>query len=154
MFINEIVVVNFYKCKKSQWATCVCVCLHMHTLSCVWLFVTAWTIAHQAPLSTRFPRQEYWSSCYFLLQGILLTQGLNPCLLGLLHWQVDSLPLCHLGSQMSNGWLLKILTLRSQPPQLWFSMPWKGPWESEFLVSTPSNYNACGLRAVFWEILQ
>ena len=25
--------------------------------------------------------------------GIFLTQGLNPCLLHLLHWQVDSLPL-------------------------------------------------------------
>ena len=27
-----------------------------------------------------FPWQEYWS-CHFLLQGIFLTQGLNPCLL-------------------------------------------------------------------------
>ena len=34
----------------------------------------------------------------FLLQGIFLTQGRNPCLLSLLHWQVDSLPLYHLGS--------------------------------------------------------
>ena len=33
--------------------------------------------------------------CHFLLQGIFLTQGLNPCLL---LWQVDSLPLSHLGS--------------------------------------------------------
>jgi len=33
--------------------------------------------------------------CHFLLQGIFLTQGLNPCLL---HWQVDSLPLSHQGS--------------------------------------------------------
>ena len=30
--------------------------------------------------------------CYFLLQGAFLTQGLNPCLLCALHWQVDSLP--------------------------------------------------------------
>ena len=28
--------------------------------------------------------------CHFLLQGIFLTQGLNQCLLPLLHWQVDS----------------------------------------------------------------
>ena len=27
----------------------------------VWLFVTLWTIDHQAPLSTGFSRQEYWS---------------------------------------------------------------------------------------------
>ena len=34
-------------------------------------------------------------SCHFLLRGIFLTQGLNPCLL---HWQGDSLPLSHQGS--------------------------------------------------------
>ena len=27
----------------------------------VWLFATPWTVAHQAPLSMGFPRQEYWS---------------------------------------------------------------------------------------------
>ena len=36
--------------------------------------------------------------CHFLLQGIFPTQGLNPRLLSLLHWQADSLPLHHLGS--------------------------------------------------------
>jgi len=34
----------------------------------------------------------------FPFQGIFLSQGLNLCLLHLLHWQADSLPLCHLGS--------------------------------------------------------
>ena len=38
----------------------------------------------------------YWK--HFLLQGIFPTQGSNPHLLHLLHWQVDFLPLCHLGS--------------------------------------------------------
>ena len=41
-----------------------------------------------------FPKQE---CCHFLLQGIFLTQGSNPCLL---HWQVDSLPLNHQGSPL------------------------------------------------------
>ena len=31
------------------------------SLSHVWLFVTVWTIAHQASLSVGFSRQEYWS---------------------------------------------------------------------------------------------
>ena len=31
------------------------------SLSCVWLFVTPWTAAHQAPPSMGFSRQEYWS---------------------------------------------------------------------------------------------
>ena len=30
-------------------------------LARVWLFVTLWTVAHQAPLSMRFSRQESWS---------------------------------------------------------------------------------------------
>ena len=34
--------------------------------------------------------------CCALLQGIFLTQGLNPLLLCLLHWQVGSLPLAPL----------------------------------------------------------
>ena len=42
-----------------------------------------------------FPRQEYWSGCHSLIQGLFLTQGLN---LRLLHWQEDSLPLRNLGS--------------------------------------------------------
>ena len=36
--------------------------------------------------------------CHVLLQGIFLTQGLNRCLLHLLHWQADSLPVSHLRS--------------------------------------------------------
>ena len=39
--------------------------------------------------------------CHFLLPGIFLTQGSNPCLLCLLNWQADSLPLSHLGSPSS-----------------------------------------------------
>ena len=44
-----------------------------------------------------FPRQEYWRGCHFILQGIFPTQGSNLCLPCLLHWQVDCLPLSHLG---------------------------------------------------------
>ena len=35
--------------------------VHAFMLSCVRLFVTAWTVAHQAPLSMGFSRQEYWN---------------------------------------------------------------------------------------------
>ena len=31
------------------------------SLSRVWLFSTPWTVAHKAPLSMGFSRQEYWS---------------------------------------------------------------------------------------------
>ena len=48
-------------------------CLHAQWLSCV-CFVTPWTVAHQAPLSMGFLKQECWSGCHLLLQGIFLTQ--------------------------------------------------------------------------------
>ena len=34
-----------------------------------WLFVTPWTVAHQAPLSMGFSRQEYWSGLPFFSPG-------------------------------------------------------------------------------------
>ena len=40
------------------------------------------------------PGKEAGVGCYFLLQGIFLTQGLSPAL------QVNSLPLHHLGSSI------------------------------------------------------
>ena len=46
-------------------------------ISCVQPFVTLWTVAHQAPLSMGFSRQEYWSGLPFPPPGVLLTQGLN-----------------------------------------------------------------------------
>ena len=35
--------------------------LLIHVLSCVWLFVTLWTVARKSPLSVGFSRQEYWN---------------------------------------------------------------------------------------------
>ena len=66
---------------------CVCVCV-LVTLLYLTLF-DPWTVAHQAPLSMEFSRQEYWSGCHSLLQGISPTQGLNP---GLLHYR--QIPYC------------------------------------------------------------
>ena len=42
---------------------------------------TSQNVAHQAPLSMGFSRQEFWSDCRFLLQRIFLTQGSNLSLL-------------------------------------------------------------------------
>ena len=54
-----------------------------------------WTVAHQAPLSMGFSRQEYWRGLPFPPPGIFPTQGPNPHLLRLLHRQAGSLPLSH-----------------------------------------------------------
>ena len=61
-------------------------------LSCfghVQLFVTLWTVGHQAPLSMRFPRQENWSGLPFPSPGDLPNPGIKP---GSPALQADSLP--------------------------------------------------------------
>ena len=42
------------------------------------LFVTAWTVAHQAPPSTGFSRQEYWSGLPFPSPRDLPNPGIEP----------------------------------------------------------------------------
>ena len=81
---------------------CVCVC-HFSRIqlnsrfSCVQLFVTIWTIAYQAPYPWASPGKNTGVGCHFL-QGIFPTQGSNPGLLCLLHWQAGSYHQRHLGS--------------------------------------------------------
>ena len=50
------------------------------------------TVACQLPHSWDSLGKNTGVGCHFLLQGIFPTQGLNPHLLHLLHWQADSLP--------------------------------------------------------------
>ena len=45
-------------------------------MSC--LFVTPWTIVHEAPLSMEFSRQEYWNGLLFPSPGNLPNLGLKP----------------------------------------------------------------------------
>ena len=44
----------------------------------VLLYVTPWTIAHQAPLSMGFSRQEYWSGLPSPSPGNLPNPGIEP----------------------------------------------------------------------------
>ena len=64
------------------------------------LFATPWAIAHQAPLSVKFPSKNMEVGCHSLIQGIFLTQGLN---LDLLHYRQILYLLSHQGSL--KGWL-------------------------------------------------
>ena len=47
-------------------------------LSCVQLFATPWTVACQAPLTTEFFRQKYWSELPFPPPGDLPNPGIQP----------------------------------------------------------------------------
>ena len=73
-------------------------CVKVKSLSRVRLFETPWTVAYQAPLSTGFSRQEYWSGlplpspmvhnskCW--LKGI---QNLHPSIYSIWSWIAYSL---------------------------------------------------------------
>ena len=57
----------------------VCVCM-LSCFSHAWLFATLWTVACQAPLSMESPGKNTGVGCHALLQGIFLTEGLDPSL--------------------------------------------------------------------------
>ena len=62
----------------------------------VQLFVTLWTLAHQAPLFMGV-------GCCASLQGIFLDPGIKPTVsLSLLHWQAGSLPLALPGKPLES----------------------------------------------------
>ena len=107
---------------------CICVC--PLSLSHAWLFVAPWTLVVRLLCPWNFPGHNVTVDCHFLLQGIFPTQKSNPCLLNLLHWQVDSLPLaplrascyccCKVASVMSDS----VQPHRRQPTSL------RHPWDS------------------------
>ena len=96
-----------------QWAFECCsvqMWVHLCTLGGIWLFATPRTVAHQAPLSMEFSRQEYWSGLPFSPPGNLPDSGIQPTSPAL---QADSLQPSHRGSPRmwelghKEGWGLK-----------------------------------------------
>ena len=68
------------KCARSRVRICDMIdeCLCAQSLSCSDSFMTSWTIAHQAPLSIGFSRQEYWSGLSFPPPGDFPDPGIEP----------------------------------------------------------------------------
>ena len=64
----------------------------------VQLFATPWTIAHQAPLSMGFSKQEQWSGLPCPPPGDFSDPGIEPASPGFPALQADSLLLSHHGS--------------------------------------------------------
>ena len=94
------------KAPEVRLSLCLCMCVSCSCMrecvlshfSHIRLFVTPWTVAHQASLSVGFSRQENWSGSHSLLQEIFQTQGSNP---GLLHCRQI---LYHLTHQDRRAW--------------------------------------------------
>ena len=84
------------------WVGWVCMCV----FSCS---VLSDSLQHYGLQPTRLlcpwdiPGKNTGVGCPFLFQEICPAQGLNLCLLSPLFWQVGSLPLSHLGSQVGLG---------------------------------------------------
>ena len=106
-FYGEI---NFLDCQPACLLSC---------LGCVWLFVTLWTVAHQAPLSMGFSRQEYWSELPYPPLGNLPYPRIKPTSPASSISQADFLPLNHQGRPSSNIKEYKEVSMR---------LPW---WSSD-----------------------
>ena len=115
--------------------------MHVHVLShlsCVRLYVTLWTAAHQAPLSVRFSRWKYWSGKKKILEWLALpppgdlpdpsqtwvscTAGrfFNADLPGKTHTQLYSFIVIH-----TQRLVLKILKLTRKKNQLYWMYSWE-----------------------------
>ena len=84
-------------------------------LSHVWLFATPWTVAHQAPLSMGFSRQEYWS-------GLPFHEVCQNSVLGLLFFSIH-FPLVTDGTPIASDTITVLFDLnpdlRPYLPVLW-----------------------------------
>ena len=86
-----------------KWsASLLCACV-LSCFSNVWLFAIVWTVYPTRLLCLwDSPGKNTGMGCRALLHGIVSTQGLDSCLLCLLHWQADSLPLVPVGKSLSH----------------------------------------------------
>ena len=90
---------QFFSAQLSLWLTshiCIWLPKKPRVLSCfshVWLFVTLWTVASQAPLSLGFARQKYWSGLLFPSLEDLPNPGIEPMSLNVSC--IDKWILCH-----------------------------------------------------------
>ena len=77
-----------YASCSAIWEALWCLCMYVSS-SVVSDSATAWTVAHQAPPSMEFSRQEYWRGLPFPFLGDLPKPGTEPRSPAL---QADSLP--------------------------------------------------------------
>ena len=75
---EDLSVSSEIKKKKKPECAIYHACCVLSCLSCIWLLVIPWTVAHQAPLSMEFSRQEYWSGLHCPPPGDLPDLGIEP----------------------------------------------------------------------------
>ena len=132
-----------------------CVCM-LTCFSCVWLFVTLWTVAHQVPLSMGFSREEYWSGLLWPPLGDLPDLGfehadlVSPALAGVFFTSSTTIIVINISHEYS--YMLCPVTPSSEHPNIVLWAPdtyWFGIsallyhyvtafyWHNEFFVCRP-----------------
>ena len=125
---------DFHFCYSPHWKMCVLVVQSYLTLC------DLWTVAHQAPLSMEFSRQEYWSGWPFPSTGDLPDPGIKPrspalqadSLLSELQGSLCNLMDCTLSGSSIHGILqARILEWVTIPFSRGSSQPRNQIWRSE-----------------------
>ena len=104
----------------------------------VWLFVTPWTVDHQALLSVGFPRLKYWNGLPFPSPRELPNPEIEsppPAL------QADSLPLSHLRSPSQKNKCTYVVRIRTQ---FWQNI--NNWWSVSFLGSKINADSDCSYK--------
>ena len=89
--------------------------------------------SHQLLCTWDFPGKDTEVDCHFFPQRIFPIQGLNPCLLHLLHWQTGSLPLAPSGKPLLLSYLFDICCF-CYSKNIWLSFPKKRVTSQNFSV--------------------
>ena len=134
--------------------------------------VTPWTVAHQAPLSIAFPKQEYWSGLPSPSPGDLPDSGIKPTSPV---WQADSLTLSHPGSPLvkvselirESAWMLQCIQISGsrmmllkgihslvseQQPSVGLAGEWHSyPWLTAFIIHWPPFQSAKSRTACYMQ---
>ena len=123
---------------------CVCVCVceservwctHL-CVSLQWcLTVTVWAVVCQTPLYMGFTQQEDCSGLPLPPPGDLL----DPGILLLLHWQADSLPLCHQRNPCMHVYWTRILSV------LWEYLHYFRLQSNKFYKSQLTKFDKCSM---------
>ena len=122
---------------------CVCVCVCVCALSCVWLFVNPMDyILPGSSVHGIFQARILEWVATSSSRGSSLIHELNPCLLCLLFWKVNSLPLCHTGSPMC-GCVLSHVQL--------FVTPWTTARQTPLCKELSRQECICGILSFMYD---
>ena len=118
--------------------------------NCVWLFVTLWTVARQAPLSMGFSRQEYWSGLPCLPPCDLPDTGIEPVSPASPALAAGSLPLTPPGKSVRVEW--DNLSLEHSYPSC--SLGWAGSEAENQADRKKGAAQSCSGWSISFEIRQ